>query len=197
MARNSERAMLLLNRWQEMKMAMTRGPRRRRPRNVEEVSSAKDAEFWRNNIVREISVKIAEIQNAALGEVKLRELNNEINQLIGEKQKWEAQIKALGGPDYHESSRLLESGALVTAEGFRYFGAAKELSSVRDLVQNRQVSQVPQRQTQLSRAELSKRIEPDYYGWNDEDTPGLLEAEAEYERQQREGPCTMDDGVME
>eukprot|EP01057_Protomagalhaensia_wolfi_P001222 Protomagalhaensia_wolfi_Nauph_80__1221@NODE_171_length_3318_cov_170_090271_g123_i1_p4_GENE_NODE_171_length_3318_cov_170_090271_g123_i1NODE_171_length_3318_cov_170_090271_g123_i1_p4_ORF_typecomplete_len192_score17_70Isy1/PF06246_12/2_8e58Cbl_N2/PF02761_14/0_35Cbl_N2/PF02761_14/3_7e03DivIC/PF04977_15/0_12DivIC/PF04977_15/5_1e02YscO/PF07321_12/0_072YscO/PF07321_12/2e03_NODE_171_length_3318_cov_170_090271_g123_i110261601 len=177
MARNSERAMLLLNRWQEMKMALTRGPRRRRPRNADEISNAKDAEFWRNNIIREISVKIAEIQNAALGETKLKELNSEINVLINEKRKWEDQIKALGGPDYSASSSLLESGSLVTGEGYRYFGAAKELSSVRETLQSQQA--VTQFKTQLTRGDLAKRIDPSYYGWCDEDdTPGLLEEEA-------------------
>lgn len=48
--------------------------------------------FRRNNIVREMAIKIAEVQNAGLGEVRLRELNDEINKLLREKAKWEEQI---------------------------------------------------------------------------------------------------------
>ena len=41
-----------------------------------------------------------EIQNAALGEHKLRDLNDEINKLVREKGHWEKQIVKLGGPNY-------------------------------------------------------------------------------------------------
>jgi len=51
-------------------------------------------------IVREIAKKVAQIQNAGLGEFRIRDLNDEINKLLREKRHWEAQIKELGGPDY-------------------------------------------------------------------------------------------------
>eukprot|EP01054_Gregarina_sp_Poly1_P002519 Gregarina_sp_Poly_1__2518@NODE_1681_length_3545_cov_85_334675_g1104_i0_p4_GENE_NODE_1681_length_3545_cov_85_334675_g1104_i0NODE_1681_length_3545_cov_85_334675_g1104_i0_p4_ORF_typecomplete_len194_score39_90Isy1/PF06246_12/2e59DivIC/PF04977_15/0_049DivIC/PF04977_15/7e03Mit_ribos_Mrp51/PF11709_8/0_076DUF1492/PF07374_11/0_3DUF1492/PF07374_11/2_2e03WGG/PF10273_9/0_53WGG/PF10273_9/2_6e03ZapB/PF06005_12/0_14ZapB/PF06005_12/1_4e03_NODE_1681_length_3545_cov_85_334675_g1104_i05531134 len=183
MARNSERAMLLLNRWQEMKMAVTKGVRRRRPRSAEEINSVKDAEFWRNNIIREISVKIAEIQNAALGEARLRELNDEINRLIKDKQKWEDQIKALGGPDYKATAGgLFESSALTARDGYKYFGAAKELSSVRELLEAQSGSGYAKPPARLNRADLAKRIQPSYYGWYDEtENPEMLRMEKELE----------------
>lgn len=49
----------------------------------------------RNHVVREISVKLAEIQNAGLGEMRLRELNDEINRLLKDKAKWESQIASV------------------------------------------------------------------------------------------------------
>lgn len=51
-------------------------------------------------IIREIAKKVAQIQNAGLGEFRIRDLNDEINKLLREKRHWEAQIKELGGPDY-------------------------------------------------------------------------------------------------
>ena len=55
---------------------------------------------WRREIIQEISQKMAQIQNAGLGEFRLRDLNDEINKLIREKRHWEERIKKLGGPDY-------------------------------------------------------------------------------------------------
>lgn len=43
---------------------------------------------------------MSQIQNAGLGEFRLRDLNDEINKLIREKRHWEDRIKKLGGPDY-------------------------------------------------------------------------------------------------
>ena len=40
------------------------------------------------------------ISAAALGEHKLRQLNDEINKLIREKGHWERRILELGGPNY-------------------------------------------------------------------------------------------------
>ena len=51
-------------------------------------------------IIREIAKKVAQIQNAGLGEFRIRDLNDEINKLLREKRHWESQIKELGGPDY-------------------------------------------------------------------------------------------------
>ena len=43
---------------------------------------------------------MAQIQNAGLGEFRLRDLNDEINKLIREKRHWEKRIIKLGGPNY-------------------------------------------------------------------------------------------------
>lgn len=51
----------------------------------------------------QVGKKVMEIQNAALGEHKLRDLNDEINKLIREKGHWETRIVELGGPNYAKS----------------------------------------------------------------------------------------------
>lgn len=60
-------------------------------------------------IIREIAKKVAQIQNAGLGEFRIRDLNDEINKLLREKRHWEVQIKELGGPDYSRTGpRMLD-----------------------------------------------------------------------------------------
>lgn len=81
-------------------------------------------------IIREIAKKVAQIQNAGLGEFRIRDLNDEINKLLREKRHWEAQIKELGGPDYQKvGPRMLdhEGKEVPGNRGYKYFGAAKEL----------------------------------------------------------------------
>eukprot|EP01068_Selenidium_serpulae_P008157 Selendium_serpulae@DN4904_c1_g1_i4.p1 len=89
MARNQEKSMAMLNRWQAMKTTITRGRLQRRPRYCDAVEDIRECEHWRNQVVRETTRKIAEIQNAGLGEHRIRDLNDEINKLLKEKHKWE------------------------------------------------------------------------------------------------------------
>ncbi|KYN09560.1 Pre-mRNA-splicing factor ISY1 like protein [Trachymyrmex cornetzi] len=78
----------------------TRKEQERRPYLASECRDLRKAEKWRMQIIREIAKKVAQIQNAGLGEFRIRDLNDEINKLLREKRHWEAQIKELGGPDY-------------------------------------------------------------------------------------------------
>ena len=59
-----------------------------------------EAQRWREQIIKEISKKVHDIQNGLLGEFKIRELNDKINRTFREKGHWEDRIKELGGPDY-------------------------------------------------------------------------------------------------
>ncbi|CAF4919064.1 unnamed protein product, partial [Rotaria magnacalcarata] len=49
----------------------------RRPHLASEELNVKRAEKWRYQVVREIAKKVAQIQNAGLGEYKIRDLNDE------------------------------------------------------------------------------------------------------------------------
>lgn len=99
MARNAEKAMTTLARWRAAKEAET-GKNERRPYLASECTDVKKCEKWRIEIIREISKKVAQIQNAGLGEFRIRDLNDEINKLLREKRHWENQISNLGGPHY-------------------------------------------------------------------------------------------------
>lgn len=210
MARNEEKALSALNRWVGQKRDLERatnlgskgtyvggalpepaqfGPygAKKRPKLSSEVTSVKECEIWRSEIVRGVAKKIAEIQNAALGEHRLRDLNDEINKDLREKGHWEDQIKALGGPDYKAQKAGAEAvyGAeLASHTGYKYFGAAKDLPGVRELFESEEIPEAPRK----SRKQLFKNIQPDYYGWRDEEDGMLLLAEqqAEHEAVQKE-----------
>lgn len=111
-------------------MGETEKHKKRRPYLASECKSLYGCEKWRMQIIREIAKKVAQIQNAGLGEFRIRDLNDEINKLLREKRHWEDQIKELGGPDYQRvGPRMLdhEGKEVPGNRGYKYFGAAKEL----------------------------------------------------------------------
>jgi pre-mRNA-splicing factor ISY1 len=114
---------------------------------------------------------------AGLGEHVIRDLNDEINKRIREKHHWEKRIAQLGGSDYTRSSQPQAYDAdgisVQGTRGYKYFGAAKNLPGVRELFE-KEAPPPPRR----SKQDMLSRIEPDYYGFRDDDDAALLEAEA-------------------
>lgn len=152
----------------------------RRPYLATECNDVDKAEKFRRQIIGEVSKKVSQIQNAGLGEFKLRDLNDEINKLLREKGHWEDQIKVLGGPDYRKiGPKMLdhEGKEVPGNKGYKYFGAARDLPGVRELFQ-----QAPPPPSRKTRAELMKNINADYYGYRDEDDGVLCLIEQEKEK---------------
>ncbi|MQM09246.1 hypothetical protein Taro_042113 [Colocasia esculenta] len=85
MARNEERAQSMLNRFISMKNEEKRKPKERRPFLASECRDLAEADRWRSEILREIGVKVSEIQNEGLGEHRLRDINDEISKLLRER----------------------------------------------------------------------------------------------------------------
>eukprot|EP00877_Chromochloris_zofingiensis_P010351 jgi/Chrzof1/556/Cz01g20100.t1 len=195
MARNEEKAQSMLNRFLAGKQDEQRGPKQRRPYLATECSDLNEADKWRQQILREIGRKVMEIQNAGLGEHRIRDLNDEINKLIREKGHWERRIVEFGGPDYAKTApKITDSEGNEMAEasgrggGYRYFGAAKNLPGVKELFEKE--APKPMRRT---RYQMHKSIDPDYYGFRDEEDGVLLKVEAEAEQVMRarvSGQCT-------
>ena len=98
--RNEERNLNFLNRWVEIYKEISTHSREKRPNNALECNNLQDCERWRKQILRDINGKVSDIQNSSLGEIRIRKLNDEINDLFKEKDNWEERIKMLGGVDY-------------------------------------------------------------------------------------------------
>jgi pre-mRNA-splicing factor ISY1 len=166
MTKNEEKAHAMLNRWVAMKKELNSHSKDKRPTAATECSNLQECERWRNQVIKEITKKVADIQNASLGEYKIRELNDETNKLFREKGHWEDRIKELGGPDYRKlAPKTFDSQGfeLPGSGGYKYWGAAKDLPGVRDLF----VKEAPNA-PRKSRADLYKNIDYEYYGFKDQ-----------------------------
>ncbi|XP_056886885.1 pre-mRNA-splicing factor ISY1 homolog [Takifugu flavidus] len=180
MARNAEKAMTALARFRQAQLEEGK-VKERRPFLASECSDLPKAEKWRRQIISEVSKKVAQIQNAGLGEFRIRDLNDEINKLLREKGHWEVRIKELGGPNYRRfGPRMLdhEGKEVPGNRGYKYFGAARDLPGVRELFEKE-----PAPAQRKTRAELMKDVDAEYYGYRDEDDGVLLPLEAQYEKQ--------------
>jgi len=117
MARNQEKAQSMLNRYLAGRQEDVRGPKQRRPYLASECHDLNEADKWRHQILREIGRKVLDIQNAGLGEHRIRDLNDEINKLMREKSHWEKRILELGGPDYARTApKITDSDGKVVAD---------------------------------------------------------------------------------
>eukprot|EP00051_Salpingoeca_urceolata_P032580 m.16375 g.16375 ORF g.16375 m.16375 type:complete len:280 (-) comp5245_c0_seq1:90-929(-) len=184
MARNEEKAQSTLARFRAAKAVEEGRVPQERPWDSSECTNAKEAEKWRFQIIKQIAKKVTQIQNAGLGEFRIRDLNDEINRLLREKRHWEFRIKELGGGDYTMSG-INVAGAdgqeVPGHRGYKYFGAAKDLPGVRELFETEIVTA-----KKKTRGELSHHIDADYFGYRDEDDGVILDLEkqAEEEAQQ-------------
>jgi len=172
MARNQEKAQAMLNRLVQMRRDEFRKPIEQRPHLASECNDLHDCDKWRAEIVKEISKEVTLIQNGSLGEHKIRDMNDHINKLLREKKHWERQIKFLGGPDHIANAPKVLDGdgkQAMGADGYFYFGAARELPGVRELFE-KIIPDAPKR----ARFDLYRCIDADYYGFRDDDD-GLLE----------------------
>ena len=115
-------------------------------------------------MIREFSRKLGEIQNASLGESRIRDLNDELNNLIKSKNQLETRIVELGGYDYRiQGAQLFDSFGreLAGQKGYKYFGAAKDLPGVREIFEQRELEKSKRR----TRRDINKNIKPDYFEW--------------------------------
>jgi Isy1-like splicing family len=121
---------------------------------------------------------------AGLGEPRIRDLNDLINRLFKEKERWERRIVELGGRDFARegSDALSKSGvALPGGGGYKYFGAAKDLPGVRELF-----AEYEAEHKSKQRWEAHRRLSPDYWGFRDEADPRIRDEEERIEREVRE-----------
>eukprot|EP01128_Nolandella_sp_AFSM9_P001029 TRINITY_DN11140_c0_g1_i1.p1 TRINITY_DN11140_c0_g1~~TRINITY_DN11140_c0_g1_i1.p1 ORF type:complete len:282 (+),score=87.60 TRINITY_DN11140_c0_g1_i1:98-847(+) len=185
MARNEEKSHSMLNRWvQQQKDDARGGPvtRAKRPYLADLVDNLPEATKWRTQLIKEVAKKVLLLQNESLPEMQVRDLNDQVNKLMRERWHWHRRIKELGGPEYPNGPPV-DSGNVIRAPGgYWYFGVAKNLPGVKDLL----VPEVAKKKKR-NRHELHIGVDGDYYGFRD-DEDGLLEkVEAIAEERLREG----------
>ncbi|KAI8974391.1 Isy1-like splicing factor [Pilobolus umbonatus] len=183
MARNEEKAQSMLYRFREAQAAELGLSKRRdrRPGFAGSVNTIVEAEKWRRDILSEISRKISKIQDVSLSDYQVRDLNDEINKLMGQKYHWERRIRELGGADYTRSAPKMinfEGREVPGTRGYKYFGRARDLPGVRELFEK----QAPEPEAR-SRSEINRDIDADYYGYRDEEDGVLLEYEKALEEE--------------
>ncbi|KAK3905724.1 Oligosaccharyltransferase 48 kDa subunit beta-domain-containing protein [Staphylotrichum tortipilum] len=194
-ARNSEKAQSMLFRFREAQAAdlgIIDAGRSRRPRAITEQDSIPSCEKWRGQVLKEISRKVSRIQDAALSDYQIRDLNDEINKLMREKHMWEVQIRNLGGPNYtrlgggkvyDEAGREIQGGG----KGYRYFGRARELPGVKELFEAAAKQRKEDEKPLEERVGLRRQVDAAYYGYAPGEEDGeLLEYERAREQMARE-----------
>ncbi|EME84665.1 uncharacterized protein MYCFIDRAFT_135059 [Pseudocercospora fijiensis CIRAD86] len=201
MARNSEKAQSMLFRFraqQASDLGIIDINRTRRPKAISQQEHIPTCERWRGQVLKEISRKITKIQDPALSDYQIRDINDELNKLFKEKWQWEMRIRELGGPNYmrgggkmtDDEGRVIEGGG----KGYRYFGRARELPGVKELFEA--ATQMPEKETKETRHDLRVRVDAGYYGYNlDEEDGSLLEYEARKEKEAFEALMAQGDEV--
>lgn len=146
-----------------------------RPTYISGVESLPQAEKWRSQVMKEISRKVTKIQEPALSDFQLRDLNDEINKLMNERHRWDLQIRSLGGPNYASFGGK--------KRGYQYYGRARELPGVSEMLQSQKKDDtkksgdfyIPPRNLNMV-----------YYGYADDNVTGLKEFEQQREAELEE-----------
>lgn len=201
MARNSEKAQSMLFRFRAQQAAdlgIIDLGRTTRPKLITSVTTVSTCERWRGQVLKEISRKISRIQDPALSDYQLRDLNDEINKLMREKHVWEIQIRQLGGPNYARGGSVhTEDGRLIegAGRGYRYFGRARELPGVKEMFE---ASTKPRDDLKKHvRQDTWKHVNADYYGFiAGSDEEKLLSHETNREREAQDSVASQGDGLQ-
>jgi len=161
--------------------------RTRRPKLITEVDTIPACEKWRGQVLKEISRKVTKIQDPALSDYQIRDLNDEINKLMREKHMWEIQIRNLGGPNYMRAAAKVydDQGREIPGrgKGYKYFGRARDLPGVKELFEAARAKKAEEKPLE-ARADIRRQVDAAYYGWSpDEEDDELLAYEAAREKE--------------
>ncbi|KAF2975584.1 hypothetical protein EK904_010856 [Melospiza melodia maxima] len=139
------------------------GLRKEKPRSLCLHQSAMNCPKLRNGGDRSLGrfLRKWHIQNAALLEFRIWDLNDEINKLLREKGHWEYRIKELGGPDFARIGlKMLDhEGKEVPGDrGCKYFEAAKDLPGVREIFERNPLQEVRRWRKKTSMVPMKKGL---------------------------------------
>lgn len=185
MARNEEKAQSMLSRYLRTKEGSER--RERRPYLAALCDDVDKAEKWRLQVLSDIRRFVSDIQNAGLDETEVRELNDKINKLLRERGHWERRIVQLGGKNHYRGRKQKwgMGDEVFEHEGYFYFGEAKNLTGVRELLETEKNVR-----EQVHGGECEKAVErltdAFYYGYKDDVDGEVSEIERRAEEKERE-----------
>lgn len=97
---------------------------------------------------------------ATLTNYEIRDLNDQINNLLKEKRHWESQIVALGGANYKRANMAMvdDGGREVPGtRGYKYFGRARELPGVKEMFDKGGESGLGRRGSGVPRCKAQRR----------------------------------------
>ncbi|KJX94542.1 pre-mrna-splicing factor isy1 like protein [Zymoseptoria brevis] len=203
MARNAEKAQSMLFRFREQQandLGILDTSRTKRPKAISQQDHVPTCERWRGQVLKEISRKVSKIQDPALSDYQVRDINDDLNKLFREKWHWEVRIRELGGPNYmrggskmlDDEGRVIEGGG----KGYRYFGRARELPGVKELFEA--ATQKPEKEKNETRHDLRLKVDAGYYGYNlDEEDGTLLKYEAQKGKEAFDLLMTEEDDVKD
>ena len=161
MARNSERALLILNRWHTMRHVIQGGETLQIPNDPRSVYKLDLAEAYRNKISRDLITHLIKIQDTSLSEKELVNLNDLINETVSIKNQWSKRIKELGGV-YVKYYNPLENDFVIAKDGTHWYGASKFLPRV-EIDESHETNE----REEVDLATLAKNVNEDYFGAND------------------------------
>lgn len=177
MARNQEKAHGMFNKWTSLREGrLTNKPKSRYIGRPSDCNDLHEAEQNRRELMHRMHGKVEEIQNAGLGEHIIRELNDSINDMLRNKRRWEKRIIELGGPNYIRLAPKVfdaDGRELPGDGGYKYFGAARNLPIVQRLFRKRKRGE-----SRRSKAEIMKKIKPNYFSLGGREDDALLRSEA-------------------
>ncbi|CAK7891380.1 pre-mRNA-splicing factor Isy1p [[Candida] anglica] len=178
MSANNKEAQSGLNRYLALKnkeAGVLESNPNNRPKYVQNEKSLPQADRWRSTVLGEISSKLTKIQDPAISEFQVRDLNDDLNRLFKEKRAWEYHIKDLGGVDYKHVNNSEVTG--IQVNGYRYFGRAKELPDVKEVLEEQKKHRTDQQKRKNTEKEATdalkareRRIDASYYGVYDENS---------------------------
>nr|XP_027202196.1 pre-mRNA-splicing factor ISY1-like [Dermatophagoides pteronyssinus] len=145
MARNSERALLILNRWHTMRHVIQGGETLQIPNDPRSVYKLDLAEAYRNKISRDLITHLIKIQDTSLSEKEL----------------WSKRIKELGGV-YVKYYNPLENDFVIAKDGTHWYGASKFLPRV-EIDESHETNE----REEIDLDTLAKNVNEDYFGAND------------------------------
>ena len=187
MARPREKSQSLFSQWNSLVSSQSdvgdKKDREQRPRHTSDCLVLSEAEKWRKQVVRDALQRVYWISNAGLGEQQTRDMNDEINKLMGLKHHWDRRIVELGGENHAKVKGQLdvEGKELPGSKGYKYYGAAADMPGIREKFEEaeKEMAQQKKKEKKKMRKEFLNDAGDEYYKTEEDDSLEAAESARE------------------